>query len=175
MEDRTLLQNIRSTKLNVPAIIISKIFAIALPITQVVIGVQYLKECPAQPYIPIYLLVSGVFSLTMVMLACMPCTEYPEDGSRSVINSFCTTWNSLVSLFLFCWFITGNVWIYSIYAPNYYNPEDLHYCAKTLYLFAFWTTNLVYILLGMLLVGGCCALLCLCMCNKVTSTIVDEV
>lgn len=43
----------------------------------------------------------------------------------------------------------GNVWIYSIYQPNYNKNTSVDpYCNKTLYLFAFWTTTLVYILLG---------------------------
>lgn len=59
---------------------------------------------------------------------------------------------------------TGNVWIYSIYQPSYDTGTD--YCNKTLYLFAFWTTTLVYILLGITFLGGCCMLFCLCLCGR---------
>lgn len=59
---------------------------------------------------------------------------------------------------------TGNVWIYSIFPANYNEEVALH-CNKTLYLFAFWTTTLVYIFLGMLMVGGCCVLVCMCLCG----------
>lgn len=56
----------------------------------------------------------------------------------------------------------GNVWIYSIYQPNYNkNTTSVDpYCDKTLYLFAFWTTTLVYILLGLFLLCGCDVLVC---------------
>ncbi|KAL7835228.1 hypothetical protein SRHO_G00294750, partial [Serrasalmus rhombeus] len=119
MEDRTLLQNIRrTTKPSSPVLIISKLIAIALPIAQLVIGGLYLHECPVQPYIPIYLLVSGAFSVVLAVLSCLPCTQEPEDGSQSALSSLCTAWNSLVTLFLFCWFIAGNVWIYSVYQPS---------------------------------------------------------
>lgn len=69
---------------------------------------------------------------------------------------------------LCCVFSSGNVWIYSIYEPDYNkntNSTDL-YCDKTLYLFAFWTTTLVYIMVGVLMVIGCCFLLCFCLCGK---------
>ena len=63
---------------------------------------------------------------------------------------------------------TGNVWIYSIYQPNYNSlTSDVDpYCHKTLYLFAFWTTTLLYILLGLFLLGGCCVCLCFFMCGR---------
>lgn len=62
----------------------------------------------------------------------------------------------------------GNVWIYSIYEPNYNkNATSAEpYCDKTLYLFAFWTTTLVYILLGVFLVGSCCVLVCFYLCGR---------
>ena len=59
----------------------------------------------------------------------------------------------------------GNVWIYSIYQPNY-NPSAGPHCDKTLYLFAFWITSLVYILIGGFFVVGCCALIFMSMCGR---------
>ncbi|KAG9281506.1 transmembrane protein 272-like [Astyanax mexicanus] len=163
MEDRTLLQNLRRTpKPSTPVLIISKLLAIALPITQLIIGGLYLHDCPAQPYISIYLLVSGGFAVVLGVLSCLPCTQEQEDGTQTPFSSLCTAWNSLVTLFLFCWFIAGNVWIYSIYQPSYDPGSGKLYCAKVLYLFAFWSTTLVYILLGLLMLGGCCALFFMC-------------
>ncbi|KAM4536669.1 transmembrane protein 272-like [Odontesthes bonariensis] len=134
----------------------SALLTCALPIAQISIGAVYLNDCPQQPYIPIYLIVLGVFGLA---LSCFPTAQKPDDGT---INRPCATWNSLISLFLFCWFITGNVWIYSIYEPNYNkNTTNVDpYCDKTVYLFAFWTTTLVYILIGFFLFIGCCCCCC---------------
>ncbi|KAG9351686.1 hypothetical protein JZ751_022937 [Albula glossodonta] len=148
MEDRSLLHNIRQApKPSTP-----------------VLGTIYLNDCPAQRYIPIYLLVSGVFAVFLAVLSCLPCTKESEDGEQNALSSICTAWNSLVSLFLFCWFIAGNVWIYSIYAPSYDQTDPKH-CNKTLYLFAFWTTTLVYIMLGVLMAVGCLVLVCMCLCG----------
>uniref|UniRef100_A0A8B9HGA5 Uncharacterized protein n=1 Tax=Astyanax mexicanus TaxID=7994 RepID=A0A8B9HGA5_ASTMX len=100
----------------------------------------YLNECPQQHYIPVYLVVCGVFCIGPALLCCLPCCPG--------LDVFCIIWNGLVAVFMFCWFITGSVWIYSIYPPNYnYNSTEPvePYCNKTLYLFAFWTTTLGFI------------------------------
>ncbi|KAJ0006259.1 hypothetical protein NQD34_013532 [Periophthalmus magnuspinnatus] len=119
-------------------------------------------------YIPIYLVVTGTFALMLALLSCLPCAEAPKDGPTNPVQRLCTVWNSLASIFLSCWFIAGNVWIYRIYEPNYVKnvTSNEPYCNKTLYLFAFWTTTLVYILLGAFLVGGCCVLVCMFLCGR---------
>ncbi|KAG7262399.1 hypothetical protein CRUP_024067 [Coryphaenoides rupestris] len=135
----------------------------------VVLCAVYLDSCPRQPYIPIYLVVVGVCGLMLSLLSCLPCSQQSEDDQPATpLNRICATWNSLTSFFLFCWFIAGNVWIYSIYEPNYDRNSTAvdPYCDRTLYLFAFWTTTLVYILLALFMFGGCCVLLCFCVCGR---------
>ncbi|XP_078132435.1 transmembrane protein 272 isoform X2 [Sander vitreus] len=133
-----------------------------------ILGAVHLDDCPRQRYIPIYLIVVGVFGLVLAVLSCLPCAQKTEDSAPNPLSQVCTAWNSLTSSFLFGWFIAGNVWIYSIYEPNYNkNTTNVDpYCDRTLYLFAFWTTTLVYILLGLFLVGGCCVLCCFCLCGR---------
>ncbi len=74
--------------------------------------------------------------------------------------------NIFIFLGFFC--CLGNVWIYSIYEPNYNkNTTNVDpYCNKTVYLFAFWTTTLVYILLSLVLLSGCCVLVCFYLCGR---------
>uniref|UniRef100_A0A672GGQ0 Uncharacterized protein n=1 Tax=Salarias fasciatus TaxID=181472 RepID=A0A672GGQ0_SALFA len=121
-------------------------------------GSVYLLECPINHYIPIYLIVVGVFSLVLIWVTL--CSGRPEgEGLPTTWNRVYQFCHLLTFLFFLCWFITGNVWIYSIYQPDYNkNTTNIdQYCDKTLYLFAFWTTNLAYILLGLFLV---CFLAC---------------
>ncbi|KAM9501204.1 transmembrane protein 272-like isoform 2-T6 [Clarias gariepinus] len=126
-------------------------------------GAKYLNECTKENYIPVYVLVSGVFSLLMALLTCLPCGQ----KDNSTLKCLCSIWHILVSSFTFCWFIAGSVWIYSIYPPNYNSTlVDVPYCNKTLYLFAFWTTTLMYILLAVVFMCGCCYLICLCVCEQ---------
>uniref|UniRef100_A0AAZ3R996 Uncharacterized protein n=1 Tax=Oncorhynchus tshawytscha TaxID=74940 RepID=A0AAZ3R996_ONCTS len=160
MERGNLLQHMRHP--SKPTISgISKLLACVIPIAQITIGAVYLYDCPRQHYIPIYLVVMGATGLALALLSCIPCAQDSDDMAPNLLNHLCTTWSTLASLFLFCWFISGNVWIYSIYQPNFNQTltED-PYCNKTLYLFAFWTTTLAYVELGLLLLGGCCMLVC---------------
>ncbi|XP_074479866.1 transmembrane protein 272-like [Sebastes fasciatus] len=169
MSNSGLIRHIRNPPTPpTPVLGCSKIFFCVMPIAQIAIGAVHLDDCPRQHYIPVYLIVVGIFGLMLGVLSCLPCTKTPEDGTSSPISRLCTAWNSLITFFLFCWFIAGNVWIYSIYQPNY-NKNTTNtdpYCDRTLYLFAFWTTTLVYILLGLFLVGGCCVLVCFFLCGR---------
>ncbi|XP_033992714.1 transmembrane protein 272-like isoform X3 [Trematomus bernacchii] len=149
MSNLGLISRIRCTpQPSTPVLAVSKLFFCIIAIAQIAIGAVHLHDCPRKHYIPIYLIVVGVFGLMLSLFSCLPCTKTPEDGSISLLNLICTMWNCLTSLFLFCWFIAGNVWIYSIYQPNYNkNSTDVDpYCDRTPYLFAFSTTTLVYII-----------------------------
>ncbi|XP_050931536.1 transmembrane protein 272 [Lates calcarifer] len=138
----------------------SQVIMLVLPIAQLIIGAMYLHDCPRQPYIPIYLIVMGVICLVLNWLPTMPC--FP------CVIKYREAWGCFLFLyliFLSCWFITGNVWIYSIYEPSY--NETLTgmdtYCNKTLYLFAFWSTTIFYILLlGFIVLSICCPMFCAC-------------
>lgn len=60
---------------------------------------QEQRDCPRQPYVPIYLLVTGVVTIMLAVLSILP--SYAYFGNHSVI------WKGLVSLFFFGWFIAG--------------------------------------------------------------------
>ncbi|XP_031428381.1 transmembrane protein 272-like [Clupea harengus] len=149
-------------------LLVSSGLGMAFAITEIVIGSVYLQACPIQMYIPIYLVVLGVLILSLALQSSWASVKKPEDedededeGQTAKCSLICTAWNSLVSLFLFCWFIAGNVWIYPIYQPNYNSSAGPH-CDKTLYLFAFCTTTLSSILIGGSFVVGCFVLICSC-------------
>ncbi|CAM4515643.1 unnamed protein product [Leuciscus chuanchicus] len=166
MDPKEMLNYVKSPpKTSTACLVISKLLLLAIPIAQIAIGAVYLKDCPQQHYIPVYVLVCGVFSMFLALLSCLPCARETEEGNRTSLSLACSVWNALVSTFLFCWLISGSVWIYSIYPPNYNQTvAGDPYCNKTLYLFAFWTTTLGYILLGLGLLIGCCFCICTCIC-----------
>ncbi|KAK2860449.1 hypothetical protein Q7C36_004615 [Tachysurus vachellii] len=147
---------------NISCLVISKLLMAGFSIAQIFISAKYLMECTQQNYIPVYLLVSGVLNMAILLLACLPCGQ-----NDRVLKYLSGIWTSLASVFTFCWVIAGSVWIYSIYPPNYNSTVvGKPYCNKTLYLFAFWTTTVGYIFLGILLVGFCCFLVCVCVQNS---------
>ncbi|CAM5129449.1 unnamed protein product [Natator depressus] len=129
-----------------------------LPIASIVIGAKYLGQCPHQYLLPYYLLVGGSAGLLLLLLTCLPCgdgTDPPRlsPGARG--------WRAVFLLFLFAWFIAGNVWVYSIYPPEYKDPKNPDFCSRPLYLFAFWVTTLVYVGLGVALLAALGILGCL--------------
>ena len=120
-------------------------------------GAKYEDDCPVESMIPIYLIVAGA---TGIVANCCNCgVKYTEsgDGEEKQINPL----QAVVQLFLFAWFICGNVWIYKNYEPNYNDPTSPNYCDKTLYLFAFWVTTSYYIVFGAVLIIMCLVGLCM--------------
>ena len=137
-----------------------------------------MDECPVEDRIPIYLVVAGSVGLfstcyrrrekrntnytstsetrysgdttyTLTQTRYHPDTSQGDDQQIfNLVNRF----RGLVKLFQLAWFVAGNVWIYSIYEPNYTDPTSPDFCNKTLYLFAFWVTNSYYIFFGVELV-----------------------
>ncbi|XP_062597316.1 transmembrane protein 272-like isoform X1 [Saccostrea cucullata] len=136
------------------------IIILAIPVASIVIGALYLNKCPIQRYIPIYLIVSGAVGIVYNVFGILRklASKRNEEGETEerpgVFTSIC---NCVFGCFLLAWFIAGNVWIYNIYndwSSDPANPDK--YCHPTCYLFAFWTTTLVYIFIGATIVLGCC-------------------
>lgn len=131
---------------------------LAIPISMIVIGAKYLHDCPAERYIPIYLVVAGSFgvlrnSITIVRRCCQKKDEEEEENRRKV-----NPVESIIDCFMFAWFIAGNVWIYRTKGEFSTNPGDPNFCDPTLYWFAFWITTAAYIIIG-------CSCCCCCLCG----------
>ncbi|XP_028401402.1 uncharacterized protein LOC114524503 [Dendronephthya gigantea] len=142
-------------------------FLLAIPITMIVIGAKYKDDCPGEDKIPIYLIVAGaVLIVRNLSSMCSRASERneDEDNSENEKNPMRKCCDSILDLFIFCWFITGNYWIYHINKPSF-NKSDDDYCNKTLYLFAFWITTCTYIIAGFL----CCCLCCFGICVAANS------
>ncbi|KAG5277690.1 hypothetical protein AALO_G00090300 [Alosa alosa] len=140
MDARTVLQNILSyCKLSTPLVSL-KLLALPIPIAEIVIGELYRDSCPIQWYIPFYLVVAGIFTLSLVLLTCLPCHDHH-------IRYICNAWNFTISHFFLLWLIAGTMWIYPLHQPNY-NPAAGPYCDKTVYLFAYWINTLNFLVVN---------------------------
>lgn len=143
-------------------------FLLAIPISMIVIGAKYKDDCPKEDKIPIYLIVAGaVLIVRNLSSMCSRASERNDDDEteedeKNPVHKCC---DSILDLFIFCWFITGNYWIYHIYEPSYSSKDGNGYCNETLYLFAFWITTSTYILAGFL----CCCLCCVGICVAAVS------
>ncbi|XP_049612760.1 transmembrane protein 272 [Syngnathus scovelli] len=144
-------------------LVLLKVLLCIIPIAMIAVGAEHLDDCPRQRNIPVYLIVMGVFLILLVISVYLPCTQQPKDGPPNPLYRLCLGWKVVLAVFLVIWFVAGNVWIYSIYKPNYYKNITMHelYCEKRLYQFAFWTMTLLYILVGVIVGLGFLALVCL--------------
>ncbi|KAM8883502.1 transmembrane protein 272-like [Synchiropus picturatus] len=125
-------------------------------IAAISVGATHLGSCPVQPMIPIYLLVLGVSMLLSLLLV------YSINiWQGGVVNTLASILVVLLHIFTLCWFIAGTVWIYRVYLPDNV-PGDADYCHRTIYLFAFTVTTVIWIFLSMVLLVGCCFLCVTC-------------
>lgn len=127
-------------------------------------GAKYKDDCPVEPFIPIYLIVGGSFGmLKTIIVLCQRARTHEDDTDIDEDQSMSTKFiDGVLNLFLFTWFIAGNIWVYSKYKPNPYPPpsDPLNYCNPTLYLFAFWVITASYILMGSICFCICCLGVC---------------
>ncbi|XP_061675056.1 transmembrane protein 272-like [Syngnathoides biaculeatus] len=102
------------------------------------LGAAHLALCPAQPRIPVYLLVLGVSSL--LALSGTYCRCVWDAGAVSTLGTACT---ALLHIFTFCWFVAGSTWVYGAYPPSF-TPGAPRYCHKITYNFAFVVSTLIW-------------------------------
>ncbi|XP_044196924.1 transmembrane protein 272-like [Thunnus albacares] len=150
MSERDTSQGICRHQPSTAIVVCSKVILCILPIAEITVGALYQNDCPKQHFFPIYLEVMGVFHLLLLGISFLPCSNQFTASSLA--------FSGLSILLFLCWFITSNVWIYSIYEPNINKTmTDVDPYCKTLYLFAFWTANMTYIPLGLFI---CCCYCC---------------
>ncbi|XP_044126012.1 transmembrane protein 272-like [Bufo gargarizans] len=112
-----------------------------LGIAMIVMGAIYKDECPIQPSIPIFLLVAGVTHLVFIILLFL----------RRVLETCSIVLEALIGMFSFAWFITGSVWVFSLYSKNI----DSSQCDQNLYFFAFGFLIFQYVVIGLSLIVPC--------------------
>lgn len=133
-------------------------------------GGKYLNDCPVQPKLPVYLIVGGAAGLLKAVTMLWKNknnTDYEkfEDTAEnsSVMDRSSAVSEGLISLFMLCWLIVGNSWLFSIHPrpPNFEPPlqEPKNYCKKAVYTVALTQICVAYGLVGLfllLLIGLVC-------------------
>jgi len=126
-----------------------------IPICMIVIGSIHFHDCPAEPYIPLFLIVGGAFSVFKYLIGVI--TRIRQGDSNSQDNPPQPhPAQSLITCFLCGWFITGCVWVYRVYKPDFNESAGHNYCNETVYIFAFWLITTAYIFLGLFTSCICC-------------------
>ncbi|XP_016839387.1 uncharacterized protein LOC100677905 [Nasonia vitripennis] len=142
-------------------------FLSTMPIFMLILGVQYIRDCPRGPNIPVYMVVGGTLGGIRMFwtLYSQIRSRRPEvltvPSSRSHI-SFKKLVSVALSCFLVGWFVLGNYWILSIrwpdYAPTLFEPNQ--WCHKTLYIFSLAHLFIVYVVIFAGLITGLGLLFC---------------
>ncbi|CAF1420465.1 unnamed protein product [Adineta steineri] len=155
------------------SVLIYLIFLLSLPIAKLVLGILYMKECPVNRNIPLYMIVAGACGLTLVILlllssACTLCrstanTKKPYHCLMICTISLARGLQGVIGIFLFIWFLFGNIWIFNARVRvRTDKPNDINnYCHPTLYWFAYYILIFTYIYAFL----TCCIKFCLnCFC-----------
>ncbi len=150
-------------------------------VAQIVVGQQYLKDCPVNSNIPIYQIVSGSVGLANILLILIvgivsaafikPAIAAAEKNSNAdafVLGlGYCciicciTMVMILLSIFMLVWTILGLVWLFSSWSTvQYLDPNQATYCNPVMYRFHFWLFILPFILGPVICCIPCCVLCC---------------
>ncbi|XP_059210736.1 transmembrane protein 272-like [Centropristis striata] len=132
-----------------------------MAVARVFFGVVYFNECPQQPNIPSYLLGLALGALLMVPFVTFPCEREAAWPQQQQPGGLRACLLCLLSLFLYCWILAGDVWVFSVYQPSYdRSAADGVFCDKTLYTFALWNAVWETAVVLVLLAGLCRGLVC---------------
>ena len=72
-------------------------------------GALFLHDCPVERFIPIYLVVGGAFAVYANIGGLMQSVHYRKDPDSEwrFFGACCRLTQSLISCFMFAWFIAG--------------------------------------------------------------------
>lgn len=111
-------------------------------------GVQFLRDCPREPYIPVYMVVGGTLGCVKMawLLWNQLYTRRIEVGSMNASSIGSKVASFALTTFLIVWFAMGNYWILRIKWPEYSATlfEPNRWCHRTLYVFSLVHLVIIY-------------------------------
>ncbi|XP_072398898.1 uncharacterized protein [Diabrotica undecimpunctata] len=125
-----------------------------LPIIMLIMGIQFLRDCPREPNIPIYMIVGGSVGCIKMSLTLWSQFHNSRTGNNgmnatSIVSKIASV---ALTVLLLVWFALGNYWVFKIlwpdYAPTLFEPNK--WCHKTLYVFSLVHLFVVYLLFGVI-------------------------
>ena len=148
-------------------------FCLALPTVKLTLGIIHRENCPLNTRIPLYMIVSGACGLGLILLLLFSstCTFY-----RSLIRArksthklmicsiaFARGTQGVIAIFLFIWFIFGNVWVFGAQVSlQTTDSTNNNYCDPILYRFAYYFLIFTYVFAIFLCFLRFCANFCCC-------------
>jgi len=124
-----------------------------------IVGSLNVHNCPEQPYIPIFLIVTAVFAILRSLAHYYYRWAHPKivKSTTEEVQSKPSFVSNIINLFLIIWFFCGCAWVFRA-EPQFAEPTQHRYCDQLTYYSAY-----VYIIISLVLLGVALALSC-CMC-----------
>lgn len=118
---------------------------VGVPVSMIYIGLTTVDYCPAEPMIPIYLLVTGSFSIFRTIWYCL---EFWLMKRRigMVLYDLLDTIMCISTAFMATIYLFGLYWVLHIVWPNMEDQNAFNYCDPVTYIFAFVTVVGILIL-----------------------------
>ena len=114
--------------------IIMMALIIVIALLTIAIGAKYKDQCPVEQNIPMYLIVLGVLTLVLMIIQVHFFIQKVFVKNKDTVQkgTFAAA-KMIFILFLFAWFVTGQVWIFKQFQPQYQDKYARNYCHKILY------------------------------------------
>ncbi|XP_049822854.1 uncharacterized protein LOC109596653 isoform X4 [Aethina tumida] len=121
-------------------------------ISMIITGAIGIGNCPIQPLLPVYMIVSGVISMVSIIIEFIRGFVPEQNPMNTVLRGF-GIFLFTVEFVIFC---LGSYLVFSVFEPSYEEVDEFEYCAKWLYVFAITYIALTFaIVLSALLLGYC--------------------
>ncbi|XP_048581544.1 uncharacterized protein LOC116602161 [Nematostella vectensis] len=130
------------------------LFAVALPICMITIGVRNIDNCPAEPNVPIFLIVGGVIQAlecSICLTRCVGMRDTQRQQDEAGNNRRRKRWDPCLYLAIIC-FILSSIYVFK--AEPVFDHRDVVagqgieklYCDKTAFSLAFWLIGCYYMI-----------------------------
>ncbi|CAL1546563.1 unnamed protein product, partial [Lymnaea stagnalis] len=112
---------------------------ISINITLIAIGCKYYGDCPGEPMIPMYVIVSGISGLSFDVSRVI-------DRVTMFLFEYSYRASPVIALFIFVWFGYGNILVGSTKSRSNLIIPDQSYCNPRIYWLTVWYVMFMWML-----------------------------
>jgi hypothetical protein len=136
---------------SIPCAVICIAFDLIFTLITLVIGGSNISACPAEPRIPVYLVVSGTANFVSIFFTIVASVLHIKEKDKSMTGFFCVTFSAVIiiilQLFNFIWLIFGTVWVFTVFSQvQYTEMNKANYCQGNTYQYTIVSVILQYII-----------------------------
>jgi hypothetical protein len=136
---------------------VSLLLYVAIPISQLIIGLIYIGQCPIQDLIDTWMIVSGFSGILLVIIGViihikirkqsLLLSPYDDSQSYSLIIRILIPIFIVILLFIVAWFFAGQVFVFEVkLRVELFDPTLPEYCHANLYKAAYILIFISYLI-----------------------------